>query len=329
LYDRVVKNLEALPGVQRAAIASFLPFQGYATTGYYFPGHPPKPFPDESETGFNAVTPGYFAALEIPLQTGRLFTAADSIAAPKVAVINQTLARQAFPGENAIGRQIHFLWGQEPLRTVIGIVADTQPDMSVRPGPPPPYAYVPLAQAWAADSVVATVRTTRDPNQLIPAARRTLAHLDASLPAIQPESLADLFRDAVAAPRFRGDLVAGFAGLALLLTAVGLYGLLSFTVGGRMLEFGVRAALGARPGQVMRLVLRQALALVGLGALAGLAAAWGLTRLLSDMLFGVSPTDTSVIIVVVVVMLAVGAAAAWGPARRAMRVDAARALREG
>lgn len=328
-YERAVGELAAIHGVQGAAVAAFLPFNGTASTRYSLPDRPLQPNDHSQEAGFNVISPDYFSAMRIPVRAGRVFAASDTKTTAEVAVIDEAMAHSVFAGKNPIGQRIRFSWGGEPWRVVVGVVGNVQLGLTVRPAPALPYAYVPMAQAYIGNGTQFVARTVGEPTAILPEVRRAMAGLDRSIPIDQVETMAQLYGDALAEPRFRGDLVAAFAGLALLLTAVGLYGLLSYSVAGRTAEFGVRSALGALPRQVMGLVLRQALWLVAVGAAAGLLASWILTRLVADMLFGVSPTDPTVLAAVVGVIVAVGVAAAWGPARRAMRVDAARALREG
>ncbi|MGH9481713.1 MAG: FtsX-like permease family protein [Terriglobales bacterium] len=177
------------------------------------------------------------------------------------------------------------------------------------------------------DSTNFVLRTHGDPLALLPSLRGAVTGLDPAMPLEAVATMRSAYRDALAEPRFRGGLVAAFAGLALLLTAVGLYGLLSYAVGGRTREFGVRAALGAQPGQVMALVLGQAAWMVGVGLALGLAGAWAATRVLAGLLYGVSPTDPWVLAATTALLAAVALAAAWAPARRATTTDASLALR--
>lgn len=329
LYDRVSASLAALPGVRQVAAASFLPFNGNASTGYALPNLPMKPNDDSQSVGINVVGPSYFAALEIPALTGRVFLASDRAGSAPVAVVSQSVARTVFAGKNAIGQRIRLDWGKDPWRTVVGVVGDVRSYLGSQPMPPDPTVYIPSAQTDVFAGEPFVLRTAGDPLAIVPAAQKSLQNVDPDLPLDQPQAMAEAYDGELVAPRFRGVLVSGFGLLALALTAVGLYGLLSYSVGGRRAEFGVRAALGARPGQVMGLVLRQASWLIAGGALAGLVTAWALARFLEALLYGVRPTDLGVYAGAVAVTAAVGLAAAWGPARRAMRVDAAQALREG
>lgn len=326
-FGHVQTALATLPGARAVALATFPPLQGEAKTGYALPGRPLKPNDDSQITGYNEVSPGYFQLLQIPQLSGRGILASDTAATTPVTVISASMARQVFPGKNPIGQRIRYSFGQQPWRTVVGVVGDVRSSVPGQPSPPDATAYVPLAQGWAPPGIAVLVRTPGPAPALVAPARRAIALLDAQMPLIEPMPLDQMYQTALDAPRFRSAVVAGFAGLALLLSAVGLFGLLSYMVAARAHEFGIRSALGARAGQVRGLVLRQALALAAAGAGIGLATSWPLTGYLKQLLFGVAPLDPAVLAASAALLLAAATVAAWLPARRAMRADPVQALR--
>jgi predicted permease len=325
-YARLEQQLAALPGVTAAAVASGIPTAGQSSTGYVLPGIPLRPGLDQW-IGFNRVSAAYFETLGIPVIAGRGFHDSDTATAPPVAVVSAATGRRLFHGANPIGRRIRLNFRNEPWRTIVGVVGDVQGRMTVRPDEPAPLVYVPLAQSWAPDYVLVTLRAAAGAPPLLAPARRLLTGLDSALPIIQPQWLRAAVFEATAEPRFRAFLALAFGGLALLLTGVGIYGVMSYRVQGRTREFAVRSALGARPAQVRTLVLRGTATLLAAGLLLGLLAAAVATRLLANLLFGVSPLDPRVLAAACGLLLSAGLLAAWLPARRAMRVDAAGALR--
>lgn len=326
LYARLQQQLAALPGVAAAAVASGIPTAGQISTGYALPGGPLKPGLDRA-IAFNRVSAAYFKTLGIPVIAGRGFEGTDTAAAPPVAVVSAATGRALFHGANPVGQRIRLNYGHEPWRTIVGVVGDVQGRMTVRPDEPAPLIYVPLAQSWAPEYALVTLRAVAGAPPLLGPARRVLAGLDSALPMIQPQWLRDAVFETTAEPRFRAFLALAFGGLALLLTAVGIYGVTSYRVQGRTREFAVRSALGARPAQVRSLVLRGAGGLLAAGLGLGLLAAAGVTRLLANLLFGVNPLDPWVLAAACGLLLATGLLAAWLPARHAMRIDAVGALR--
>jgi putative ABC transport system permease protein len=325
-HDRVREAVVQLPGVVAAAVTSQLPL------GSNFDGHgivaQDKPLPNpELAPGAQryAVSAGYLAAMRVPLLEGRAFASADAAdSAAKVAIVSASLARRIWAGESALGKQIQM--GGRDWRTVVGVAGDvrhTGLETSDLHG-----FYVPERQwDWADVQVVLVVRTAGDPAALAPAVVRAVRSLDPTQPIMHVRTGAEVIATATAQRRLTVMLFAAFGVVATLLAAAGVYGVLSGAVAERRREIGIRSALGATPRAIVRLVLRQGLALAGVGLVLGLGGALALTRYLRAMLFGIEPTDPMTLSATVALLVAVALAACLAPARRAMRVDPVTALR--
>jgi putative ABC transport system permease protein len=262
----------------------------------------------------------------IPLLRGRFFSREDSPAAPRVAVISHALAQLYFPNQNPLGKRMIFGFppnGNVP-REIVGVVGDVR-DISLSKDPGP-MMYVPFAQApfWG-DVVVA--RTSLTPSSAFAAIHRAVSSIDAELPLTDPALLSDSLNTSVAQPRFHALLLSLFGGLALVLAAVGIFGVISYSVSCRTRELGIRMALGASPGTVRRMVLLEGLRIAASGVAIGLVAALALTRFLKGQLFGIGATDPYTFAGAAIVLPIVALAACYLPARRAMRVDPLVALR--
>jgi putative ABC transport system permease protein len=326
--QRVEERLRALPGVTGAGMVSNLPMSGEENIeGMVIEGKP-QPKPEDVPLGdFRQATPGYFEAMGIPLVAGRLFTDGDRLDGAPVAVIDETLARAYWPGENALGKRFRFGgFGQsdEPWITVAGIVGNVRNSglhVDARP-----QLYVPQAQS-PSGQLSFVVRTAGDPKRLIPDARAAVFAVDRNQPIDRMRTMEEMISASVAGRRFNMVLLVIFAGLALVLAAVGIYGITSYSVAQRTREMGLRMALGAQPGTVLGLVLKEAgtLALLGLGA--GLVLAFVATRVMSSLLFGVGSTDPATFAAVSLGLAAVSLFAAYLPGRRATQVDPMVALR--
>lgn len=323
------ERLRAVPGVTAAAVGQALPLSGLRTSaGLRVEGREAAPN-DSLDTCWRLVSTAWHRALEVPVLRGRGFDARDARDAPAAALVNATLATQVFGDEDPIGRRIATGLDGPPGAwvTIVGVVADTPQESVARATRPEMYR--PLAQdvrmGPAGLSVV--LRASGDPASLAPALRREVAATRSDVAVSRVAPLALLARDSVAAPRAASRVMLLFAGLALLLAALGLYGVVSCLVGESARELGVRLALGAEPRSLVALVLRRSLSLAGLGLAIGLAAALALGRLLEGLLFGVSPRDPVTFAFVALVLLLAASAAAYGPARRASRLDPARVLR--
>ncbi|MDP2584360.1 MAG: ABC transporter permease [Candidatus Palauibacterales bacterium] len=324
LYSELRARLGALPGVESVGAIQLLPLtDGNWAFPYLAEGHPPPQGAPLPSANFRVVTPGYFRTLGIPLVAGRLLGPDDREDGAPVGLVNATMARQLWPGESAIGKEIE-LFGSEPFR-VVGVVGDVH-QRSLREAPRPEM-YRPLAQYPLAGMDV-LLKTEGDPTALIGPMTRSVHDVAPDVPVARTRLMGDVLTDSLARERFFAGVLAFFALLALALGAVGVYGVMAYQVGGRQGEFGVRMALGATPGRILRRALGDGLLPVGAGIALGLAGTLVSSRLLSSLLYGLRPTDPATVTAAVVILASVAAAATWIPARRAARVDPMAVLRE-
>ena len=326
--NELLARLHAQPGLRDSALAAPLPMdrQGQANLGFSIVGDPPL-LPGKSNTAdYTTVSPDYFRVMRIPLLRGRFFSEQDSPSNPNVAIISETLARRYFPNQDPIGRQMRFGFppNSNVSREIIGVVGDLRDvALSRKPGP---MMYVPFAQAPLYGGEV-VVRSSLSASSVAAGIRQTVQSIDKDLPVTDVESFPEAVGASVAQERFRTLLMSSFSGIALILAAVGIFGVISYSASQRTHEIGIRMALGAQQRTVLRLILGQGakLALLGLGA--GAVAALLLTRLMTSLLYGVSATDPLTFGTVAIVLLGVAVTACYIPARRAMRVDPMVALR--
>ena len=267
----------------------------------------------------------FFRTMGIPLQRGRDFAVTDADSAPRVAIVNATFARRHFGSADAIGKRISLRGPNGPWLEIVGIAADSK--YTSLDEKPARIVYLPSAQNHV-NGMDLVVRAKGDPAMLAGPVGREVQALDRSLPVAGAQTLDELIGMSIFAARAGAALLSGFGALALLLAAVGLYGVLSYAVAQRVREFGVRMALGARAADVLNQVLREGMTLVMLGAVAGLAIAWSATRLLARFLYGVSTNDAPTFAATSAILAVVALAACLLPARRATRVDPIRALKQ-
>jgi len=326
--EQTLGLLAALPGATRVAIVNPLPLRGGNQSTYYVEGAP-LPGPNQGPSAERAQIDGaYFATLGIPLIAGRTFGPQDGETAPRVAIVDTAFAAKHFPGQDPLGKR--FAYGERPPAQdsgwlqIVGVVGHIR-NFGLR-APTREQTYLPFTQNTPA-SVTFALRTARNPAALIPAMRAVMHDNAAALAVFNFRTMEDRFASSIATERLSVLLLSVFAALALFLAAIGLYGVLSYSVGQRTREIGVRMALGADATSVVALVLRQGARLAGLGLAAGLASALGATRLLQSQLYGVSPFDPLSFALVAAALAFVGALACWLPARRATRVDPIVALR--
>jgi predicted permease len=327
-YNELQASLGVMPGVQSAGIGSDLPWTGYDdNAGFNIEGKQAPP-----EEGFHGryhmATPDYFRALGIPLLQGRPFRAGDVVDAPMVTIINHAMASRYWPGEDAVGKRITF--EDKPKAadwiTIVGVVGDVK-DRPNSPGAAPAFWWSLQQSPFGSPDMALVVRSDADPQLLADAVRAQVRRLDPSL-AVANIRLMDQIADAgVAAPRFIFLLVGLFAGLAMVLAAIGTYGVLAYSVSRRTPEFGLRMALGAQRGDVMRLVMGQAAVLVLAGAGLGIGLALLLGRVMKSLVYDVSPADPATFAAVTLMVVAVAAIACYLPARRATKADPMIALR--
>lgn len=317
-------RLSALPGVASCAVTNILPFGG-GSTGIPFTveGRAPATRDEFLSANWRSVSPRFFATAGIPLRAGRAFSEHDTALAPGVAIVTENVARLIWPdGRDPIGQRLRPE-GQEPV-AIVGVVGDIR-DVQLQDALPMTLFFPYEQVQWS--GVTFLVRTPGDPSSLAPSVRATLASLDRDLPVSSLRPLRELAALSLAQPRFGAQLLGAFALLALVLAALGVYGILSFSVAQRTQEIGVRLALGARPRSIRGLVTLEAGRVIGIGLLLGLGAALALGRTLDALLFGVGAADPVTFAVVAGVLLAVGLLASLVPASRAARTDPIVALR--
>lgn len=328
-YEQLVARLSALPGVESASAGWPLPMTDSNASISFNIEERPLAKGDQPSESTGVVMPGYFETMRIPLLAGRMFGEQDGLKGAPVMMINQAFARKYFPGENPIGKRIQANLGDDrfnhPMREVVGVVGDIK-RKGLTADAEPQY-FLPYAQALITNPYI-TMRTKGDPLALQNALRATVREMDKSVPVYQVSTLEGYLSTSTAQPRFQTLLLSGFAGVALLLAAIGLYGLLSYTVVQRTLEIGLRMALGAQRADVLSMIVRRGLALAAVGLGTGLAISVGVTRLLRGMLFDVQPSDPLTYAAMTGLLLTVSLAASLVPAYRAARLDPMKTLRE-
>jgi predicted permease len=328
----LVENVAALPGVKSVALTRNLPLSGIDPSLFFtIPGRPPVAAGKEPIARARFVSPNYFHTMSIPIRRGRDFTQADGPAAPGAVIISETMARQFWPNEDPIGKQIKPGYPGNPvLCTVAGVAGDVRHFLTVEEPPVAYYSYSQIPPSFGPlleGMVTLVVRTSGDPSALTSSVREQIHALEPDAPVFGIETMEAMVRAASASNRFQMLLFGIFAAIGVLLAAVGIYGVISYSVSQRTHEIGIRVALGAERGQVLSLVVRQGMVLTGLGVALGLAGAFGLSRFLATLLYNVKPTDPATFAVVSLVLAAVALLASFIPARRATKVDPIVALR--
>jgi putative ABC transport system permease protein len=326
MLRQTVAHISSLPGVRTAGAVLSLPLSGDTFNvgrAYIREGRPATP-EESGNAAYLVTTPDYFRTLEIPLLAGRVYTDQDTEQAPKVVIVNESLARQLWPGESPVGKRITIWRDEKFAREIVGVVGDTKPSLAEEAGP---QMYVPYAQDsnWTGMSLV--IRTNNDPAGLTSAVRSEIRSLDKGIPVYNVKTMNDVLATSVGPRRTPMLLLSAFAGVALLLALIGIYGVTAYHVTQRTHEIGIRMALGAQMSDVVKLVLKGGMALALIGTGLGLVGAFALTRLMSGLLFGVQPTDKLTFVVVSLCLLATALAACYLPARKATKVDPLVALR--
>jgi putative ABC transport system permease protein len=318
-HMRTIEGLRTLPGTRAVGGTSFLPLAGMGPATSFWRADQPQPAPnDRPVADARPVTAGYFTAMGIPLLAGRDVTENDTADRPPVAVINESFARQIYPGDNPIGRQFILNLGNEQPHEIIGVVGDVK--LVSLDGEIRPTAYLSSRQ-YAFGIMTYVVRTDSDPATIAPAAVRVIREIDPLLPVSAVRPLDEVFAESIARPRLTASAMSIFAGAALLLAALGVYGIVAYSVAQRSREFGIRVALGAKPTQIVSMVVGQNLRVVAIGVILGIAVAIPATRMLRGLLFNVQPNDPATFIAIGVMLSVVAMVASYLPARRGTRVD--------
>jgi putative ABC transport system permease protein len=327
-YQRALDRLAATPGVEAVAISNNLPLsRANAVRNVTI-----ESSGERRKVDFSVVSPAYFRALELPLRSGRAFTEADTATAAGVVAIDETMARQNFPQEDAVGKRLRIGAESSPWLEIVGIVADSKSNGLEEAAYPGIYIPYQQRQATLAESLVGRrmtllVRTAADPLQSVAGLRQAMREIEPNQAVTDVQPLTQALADSIAPQRFRTVLLSLFALVAVMLAAAGIYGVMSYSVSQRTREIGIRVALGAEARDVLRLVLRQGLTLALAGVAIGVVAALGLTRVMKTLLFGVSATDPLTFVGVALLLTFVVLLACWIPARRATKVDPMVALR--
>ena len=324
-FQQLAERVAAIPGVTSVGAINGLPLTGLGVGATFaVEGRPAPPVEQRPMALHRSVTPAYFRTMAIPMAAGRYFTESDNAKSAPVAIVNQTLARRFFPGTGAVGGRL--VVDAEPPRVVeiVGVVGDVKPDRIENEDWPA--IYNPYAQL-SATSMELAVRASVPPMSVAAAVQREVRNLDADQPVADVRPMSEVVDLSVAGPRFNTWLLTAFAIIAFVLAAVGIYGVVSYDVSERTNEIGIRLALGAQPGDVLRMVVGHGALMAAWGIGAGLVAAFGLTRLMGSMLYGVDPTDAWTFGAISLLLGAVALAASYVPSRRAMALNPVAALR--
>jgi putative ABC transport system permease protein len=320
-FNQILESLRSVPGVDRVGAVSRLPLSGgNSNRSFNLPG---------SDTSYGAdirvATPEYFKAIGIPLLRGRNFSEHDTANSTRVAIVNEAMVRATFPGQDPIGKVVTNFGPANETLEIVGVVGNVR-HLALETEPRAEL-YQPLGQASWPSLFVAVHTATSNPLTLVPAAQNAVWSVDKNVPLGNIRTMQEIVATSLMKRKFTMLLLAIFAGLAVTLAAIGLYGVMSYSVSQRTREIGIRMALGAQRMQVLRLVVKQGMTLTAIGVVLGIAASLGLTRLMANLLFGVSATDSLTFLGLSVVLLAVALLACWLPARRASGVDPMVALR--
>jgi putative ABC transport system permease protein len=323
-FSRLMERLETLPGVSAAGMIQSVPMRGDYVLSFTIEGRPPVGPNQEPSANHRVISPDYFKAMGIPLLRGRSFTLEDREKSPMVAIVDQKFVDRYFPDQDPMGKGLDIGNGTDGFYKIVGVVGSVLHD--ALDGKPSPTMYIPYAQD-AFSSMWVVVRAKGEPTQLSAAARQAVRDIDSTLPAFAMTPLADVVSESIAQRRFSMLLIGVFGAIALVLAAVGLYGVVSYSVSQRTQEIGLRMAIGADRRDVLRLIVGGGMKLAVIGVVIGVAGALALSKVIATMLFELTPMDLVSYSGTVMVLLAVAMVACYVPARRAMRVDPIIALR--
>jgi putative ABC transport system permease protein len=331
----VLRRVRAVPGVEAAGVTDDLPLEGGSNQPIAIQGRPELAMADQPEVSVRVVSPGFFRALRIPLLRGREFTDADAAQAPNTVVISESMAKRFWPGEDAIGKRLKLTFFPDYVREVVGIVGDVK-DRGLDSADPNPTLYWPVAQVYAPERFGAfrafplqlAVRTATTPASVSAAVQHAIRQISPGTPLVDVRTMEDRVAESISPQRFNMFLLAAFAGLALLLAAVGIYSVLAYTVRQRVREIGIRMALGAKAVDILRTIVGEGIKPTLLGIGIGIGSAMMLGKVLSSLVYGVGVTDPSTLGIVSMLLVVVAVAASALPAYRATRVDPIQTLRD-
>jgi len=327
-FERVLEHIGNLPGVEAAGVIGNLPLAGNAAmTSFSVIGRAGQP-EEGIDTDFDFCTPGYFRAIGTPLLTGRWFDPRDKVGGPRVVIINKAFAREHFPNEEPLGKRIHlevFTKKIDEGWEIVGVVGDAR--QRQLGAPPHPTVYRPTSFSFFGGGGYLVVRTAGAPLAMAESVRKAILEVDPNQPVAKVRTMEEVIATSLAPRRFILTVLGGFAAAALLLAAIGLYGVIAYYVSLRTREIGIRMALGATRGHAISVVLRQGMRLVDIGVLLGIAGSIGLTRVLVNMLYGIEATDPLTFSTVSLLLAGIGLLACWLPARRAAKINPMEALR--
>ena len=325
-FSDLVQRVKAYPGVESAAVVNYIPLGGSNSSDSYLVEGEPEPQPGQEHDGrYRVASPDYFRTMGITVIQGRGFTDQDKAGATPVVIVNETLARQHWPGQSPIGKRIRFYGplDRAPWMEVVGVIADVKHDLTI---PVEPEYYLPHAQdPW--NGMVLVAKTSVDPSSFAGALRQQVWAIDKDQPVFDVRTMQEVKSGSVALYSFSSVMLGIFAGVAMVLAAIGIYGVMAFAVTQRTQEIGIRMALGARTVDVLKLVVKHGMKLALLGIVIGLAGSWALTRFIEKLLVGVQPTDLLTFSLVSLCLLVAAFIACYLPARRATKVDPLVALR--
>jgi predicted permease len=328
-FDQFLPRLRALPGVESADVIMPLPLSGSNMVTSFDIEERPMPEGQRAAAPVRVISTDYFKTMGIPVRQGRVFDQTDRYESTPVVIVNERFAGKYFPGQNVVGKRIMPGFAAddtgEKMREIIGVVGNVK-HLSLK-NEDSPEMYMPNTQMPFSVLTLVIRTNVSNPNALTTAVRKELAAMDATIPLTGIRVFEEYIARSLARPRFNTLLLSIFAGTALVLTAIGIYGVMAYSVAQRTSEIGIRIALGAGKGSIFRLVVGQAMTLVGISLVIGLAGAFAATRILEGLLFGVGASDPVTFISIVFLVSAVAFIAAWLPARRATRVDPIIALR--
>ena len=328
-FDQLMPRLRAIPGVESVTNVWPLPLSGSNNISSFDIEEHPMPEGQQPDSPMRIVGPDYFKTMGIPVREGRAFEETDQFKSLPVVVVNENFAKKFFPGQNVVGKRINPGWSigdeKSPMRTIVGVVGNVKHrtlDMDFTPE-----VYLTISQIPMADVSIVARTSIANPATITAAVRAEVAAVDRNIPLVRVRVFEDYLARALARPRFNAILLSIFAGTALLLTAIGIYGVMAYSVSQRTSEIGIRIALGAGKRSIFRLVVGQAMLIVAISLVVGLIGAFAATRLLNSLLYGVGASDPGTFIAIALLVSGVAFVAAWLPARRATRVDPIIALR--